>query len=177
MPVYLATVHSYRSWREDHPKGFIQHDDSWQPANPRLAAWRDDHAKQLPNFFPRERFSMLLDVAAEIAHEQIVRLHACSVTTTHVHQLVSFHEPECICQGAEHCHGDCPGRERVELVLTRYKRIAGCRLAKAADVRGRKWFSHGWNISPVRAREHFEYLVTTYLPKHEREGGLVRIVA
>ena len=176
MPVYLATVRSYRSWREGDPDGFVQHDQGLQPPSPKLASWRDEIANQLPTHFSCDRFEMLLDVVTEIALEKAVRLHGCCVTSTHVHQIISFRQPECICRNVEHCHRDCRGRQHVELVLTRYKRIAGYRLAKAVGVGGRKWFSHGWNISPVRTPEHMAYLLETYLPKHKEEGGVVRIV-
>ena len=41
MPVYLATVHAYGSWQEDHPKGFVQHGEGLKDPSPGLAAWRD----------------------------------------------------------------------------------------------------------------------------------------
>jgi hypothetical protein len=43
--VYLITAHAYRSWAEDHPKGYVQRDEGLKKTNPRLAKWRAQHSK------------------------------------------------------------------------------------------------------------------------------------
>jgi hypothetical protein len=51
----------------------------------------------------------------------------------------------------------------------------GQQLAKIGETTGRPWFSRGWDLTPVRNREHFDHLLDTYLPDHERfQGGIFR---
>lgn len=84
--------------------------------------------------------------------------------------------PSCQCgAAADHCRDDCPARRRAEAFATHVKRVGGYRLAKAAAMHGRKWFSHGWDVTPVRGRKHFNHLMHTYLPKHRDEAGIVRL--
>src|ERR1044071_8842865 len=86
MPVYLLTAHAYRSWREDHPKGYVQRRQGLKEPAPRLASWRANRAN-----FPEVRFDhpaqeLLHKVIIEIATERQLRLHACSTTPTHLHR-------------------------------------------------------------------------------------------
>ncbi|MDB5322896.1 MAG: hypothetical protein JWN40_4527 [Phycisphaerales bacterium] len=177
MPVYFLTVHAYRSWREDHPKGYIQRDEGLKEPAPRLAAWRANHAH-----FPEARFDptmqeLLHKVIQECAIEKQIKLHACSTTPTHVHPLISFQSPACTCgASAAHCHKNCPAKTRADDVTTRMKRKMGQQLAKLKQTSGRPYFSRGWDTRPVKNKKHFDYLVTEYLPKHEPEqAGIFRL--
>jgi hypothetical protein len=125
MPVYLMTSHAYRSWSEDHPKGFIQRDQGLQSTNDELAAWRAEHSNHEPAKFPREAQELLLDVVETIAAERKVRLHGASATQTHVHKLISFRSPACTCGASDHCNRGCPARTFAEEVITRMKRKMG----------------------------------------------------
>ncbi len=175
MPVYLVTCHAYRSWSEANPRGYVQRDEGLKPPSEKLARWRADHSGQPPMRFDDEQKRLLLDVVEELADEDGLTLHGASATATHLHKLVSFQSPMCSCGAADHCRKGCPARGCAEAFATHVKRVGGCRLAKAAAVRGRKWFSHGWDVTPVRGRGHFDHLVKVYLPGHRDEGGVVRI--
>jgi len=50
----------------------------------------------------------------------------------------------------------------------------GQMIAKTMETKDRPWLSRGWDLTPVRDREHFDFLVAKYLPKHEREEGIAR---
>ncbi len=175
MAVYLGTCHAYRSWDEDHPRGYVQRDGGLQEASEGMARWRGRQAKDEPARFSLKLQEVLHGVAVEIATERRVQLHAVSSTGTHLHELFSFRDPACTCGALEHCRAGCAARQAAEAFMTRLKRKMGQQLAKHEGTRGRRWFSRGWNLTPVRNRGHFEYLVGRYLPEHQsREGGIFR---
>lgn len=105
----------------------------------------------------------------------------------HIHLLVSFQEPKCTCpwrgatdvnppaQTKRYHPKTCPAWQKAHALATRYKRVAGGRLSRQTDQPGRKWFSRGEDISPIHDRQHFAHHLHTYLPRHKREGGTIRI--
>ncbi len=176
MPVYLMTTHAYGTWSEAHRSGYVQRDEGLNPPSERLAHWRRDQAKHGPAAFSPDLQAIILAVAEAIAKERDVTLHASTATKTHVHQLISFRGPACTCGAFGHCSAACPARAHAEAVLTRMKQKMGQAVAKHEGTKGRKWFSRGWDLTPVRDREHFDHHLATYLPKHAtREGGTVKI--
>jgi hypothetical protein len=175
MPVYLGTSHAYRSWDEDHPKGYMQRDEGLKPPSEGLQRWRSEHAKHEPMKFTVDQQRLLHEVVVMISEERLVRLHASATVTTHVHKLFSFRSPACTCGASEFCAPGCAGRQLAERFMTRVKQKMGQQLAKQADTSGRPWFSRGWDLTPVRDRAHFDHLIETYLPDHERfQGGIFR---
>ncbi|MEX0744410.1 MAG: hypothetical protein WD118_02310 [Phycisphaeraceae bacterium] len=191
MPVYLLTIHAYRSWSEDNPHGYVQRGRGLQPSNSRRARWRRDHARFPPFRFDGAAQQLAHRCAPAICNERDLRLHACATTATHIHTLASFPSPACTCGAATHCHRDCPARRAVEAFLRRLKRKFGQQLAQlqapsppattdgeAADPptpARRRYLSRGWDVTPVRDRPHFRHLVTTYLPEHEsQQNGIYR---
>jgi hypothetical protein len=171
MAVYLGTSPAYRSWEEDHPKGYIQRDEGLEPPSKRLRQWREDHAKHPAVIFSVEHQRMLHEIVVMIANERAVRLHATATVVTHIHKLFSFRSPACTCGASRFCAARCAGRKFAERFITRAKQKMGQRLAQMENTSGRPWFSRGWDLTPVRNREHFHYLMETYLPDHERKQG------
>jgi hypothetical protein len=45
MPVYHITLHAYRSWRPDNPRGYVHHTKGLLPPDPEAAKWYDANAK------------------------------------------------------------------------------------------------------------------------------------
>jgi hypothetical protein len=174
MPVYLFTVHAYRSWSEGNANGFIQHGDGLQAPNPALAEWRDDHASHEPARFDLADQDILHEILQVICKEKSCKLHAGATTLTHVHGLVSFTAPLCDCKGAEWCRRDCAVRICVEKCIIRLKQKMGQAMAKKHETNGRPYFSRGWDLTPIRRMPHFQYHIQTYLPKHDKEGGIFR---
>jgi hypothetical protein len=176
MPVYLCTTHAYRSWEEDHPNGYVQRDEGLKPPSENLRRWRSEHALHEPVRFSKELQSLIIDVVEHISIEKCARLHAVAATRTHVHSLISFRSPACICGVSEHCWRNCASRAFAEKFIIRAKQKCGQAIAQHQQTKGRPWFSRGWDLTPVRNKSHFDYLITTYLPKHEkRENGMLRI--
>jgi hypothetical protein len=174
MPVYLLTVHAYCSWSEDNPRGYVQRGEGLKAPDPDRAEWRRENAKHPPVRFDRAQQLLAHEVVCAITAEKSLRHHATSTTPTHVHTLASFKSPACTCGALAHCKDGCPARTLAERYLTRFKQKLGQQLAKAANTTGRPYLSRGWDISPVRERQHFDYLIAEYLPKHEKEEGIFR---
>jgi hypothetical protein len=175
MPVYLGTSHAYRSWSEAHPRGFVQRGEGLKQTNVRLATWRAEAAREAPARFSVDVQMICHRVVVEVAEEKEIQLYGVATVATHVHKLFGFRSPACICGAREHCLAGCPARKYAEDIITRMKQKMGQAIALREDVGKRKWFSRGWDLTPVRGREHFEYLMGRYLPEHEgRQGGVFR---
>lgn len=190
MPAVLVTPHAYRSWSEADARGYLQHGRGLQPTNDRLAKWREEHALQPPNRFDLPYHDLLHNLAADVCKAENVTLHAASVTPTHLHLLISFSDARCNCHVSEAADVNprphpqqprryhpktCPAWQRAHRLAVRLKRVAGGKLSTATAQPGRKWFSRGEDISPVRDRAHYTHHLQTYLPKHAAEGGTVRV--
>lgn len=156
MPVYLFTLHAYRSWRADNPRGYIQHDQRGvQPPNPQLSAHRESIAKHPAVTFRKRQRSLLLTSAVEIAGRRGWTLHAVAATTTHIHLLISWND-----------------QTDEKQVCTTLKRLLGLSLSKDTGTTGNHWFSRGQDAKRIADRKHLGHLVNTYLPKHKEQGGV-----
>jgi len=156
MPVYLFTFHAYRSWRPDHPKGFVKRGKGILPPDPEMARHYDDAATQPPVNFSDKHQHILIEGALDIASRREWRVHAVASEPTHVHFLISWHD-----ENASHTtwmH-----------VRDKLKSLLGMMLTQHfhPGERGHKWFVRKGSRKRVRDREHFEYLMKTYLPRHD----------
>jgi hypothetical protein len=174
MPVYLLTIHAYRSWSEGNTKGYVQRDDGLKPSSPNLASWREENSSHDPARFGMDDQQLLHEILVTVASERKCRLHAGATTPTHVHGLTSFLHPSCECDGAKWCRRGCGSRGYMEKFTTRLKQKMGQALAKKYQTNGRPYFSRGWDLTPIRRMPHFRYQIETYLPKHAKEGGIFR---
>ena len=157
MPVYLITAHSYRSWNADNPRGYVQRGRGIQPPDPEKAQRFDQLARQERVRFYLDLHPTIIDGCRDICHRRGWRLHQVVVVSSHVHALVSWRDRATTWHVA---------RDTI-------KRLLGWMLAKHTSLTGRKWFSRGGSRKRVRDRDHFNYLMTDYLPKHAmgRRGG------
>lgn len=152
MPVYFFTYHAYGSWMPDHPRGFAQEDEGYQPPNPELAdAYRGAAKFDAVEFDARtERF--LIEVARDVCSRRGWRLHGGATEPSHLHALVSW------CDGT-----------RWQDVRGKIKNILSLELSKRAGTLGRRWFVEGASRKRVIEQGHFDYLMQTYIPK--KHGG------
>jgi hypothetical protein len=88
MAVYHITLHAYRSWRADHPRGYTDRKHGVLPPDPEKAQEWDDRAKHLKVEFDRARQAVLITGAADIcgtSRMEITRswngLNACALST------------------------------------------------------------------------------------------------
>jgi hypothetical protein len=179
MPRYLLTLHAYRSWSEDHPRGYVQRRAGLKPPSPNLAHHRAAAADWPPVRFTREQQALLHHHARLIAKERNVCLHATCTTRTHLHVVLAFQSPACPCGAqTDYCHKPCPARQTAADFSTRLKRKAGQQLAIQAATAGtgRKYFSRGRDLKPIRTPDHLHHLLTHYLPRHVTEqAGTLRL--
>ena len=160
MPVALYTFHTYRSWSEANPRGYIQRGQPGvQQPNEGIARHRASRAIQPPMRLDGDLREQALRASLDACERRELILYAGSCTLTHLHLLVGIGSTE----------------RTLEDWARRLKRGIGFQLADVTGISGRKWFSRGWDIKRVEDRDHLTHLVEEYLPKHVAEGGVVRI--
>ena len=152
MPCYLFTLHAYRSWNADHPRGFVQEAGKIEPPNARLARFYNSRADQPRVLFGPSRQQILIWIIYDACMRRNWRLHAVATEPTHVHILVSWKSDE-PWRDVRHC----------------IKLLCSLMLGRKCGMRGRKWFVRMGSRKRVRDRAHFDHLVNRYLPKH---GGM-----
>jgi REP element-mobilizing transposase RayT len=157
MAVYLFTLHAYRSWNADNPRGFVKHDQGIQAPNVSRAKFYDSQASQEPVRFSREHQEVIAWIVADACGRRNWRLHGLVFEDTHVHTLVSWRE-----------------FQEWQAVRGKLKNLASLELGRYFDTPGWLWFASEGSRKRVRDRKHFEHLMNSYLPKHRglvwREG-------
>ena len=154
MPVFMLTFHAYRSWNVDR-RHVVRGEWGIKPPNEKLARHRDEIAGHDAARFDGEQQIVLRDMAIDACGRRDIRLHGGSVTPTHVHLLVSWRE-----------------ERDVGEICEKLKSVLGWALSKQRGGKGHRWFSRGEDTTPVERREHFDYVLGKYFPKHVKEGGI-----
>jgi REP element-mobilizing transposase RayT len=149
MAVYRITLHAYRSWRPDNPRGYVHHTDGLLPPDPEMAKWYDSHAKFGRMNFEREIQLLLTRETHAICQRRGWRLHGVGNEETHLHALISWKE-----------------FLKSSVVAGQLKGALSHHLGQQIGPAGRKWFSRGASEKCVLDQAHFTYLVETYLPSH-----------
>jgi REP element-mobilizing transposase RayT len=149
MAVYHFTLHAYRSWRPDHPRGYTKRGKGYQPPDPEQAKKYDERAKQDPAKFVLEAQRVIIRVSHEFCTERKFRLHAVGNEIGHVHLVMSW-------------RGFCHWHE----VMRRLKNILSMRLNRHFNCRGKRWFVRGASRKRVVSRAHLDRLLDKYLPDH-----------
>ena len=159
MPAFHFTLHAFRSWKEDNPRGCFQRGKPGiQKPNSKLAAHRDAVAKGDEVTFSREQMAVLLDAVLSTAERKNLYAHAAAATATHVHVVVHW--------------TDDRSADDVQAAL---KSGLGFCLSKDKGTTGNRWFSRGGAPEQVNDHAHLFHLLSDYLPKHATEqGGLFR---
>lgn len=160
MAVYHFTLHAYRSWNADNPRGYVKHNQGIQPADSARAEFYDSQASQEPMHFTNEHQQVISWIVADACARRQWRLHGLAFEPTHVHILVSWR-----------------GFQRWEKVRGKLKNLMSLELGKHFRTPGRHWFSGEGSRKRVRDRAHFDYLMGRYFPKHRgrvwREGDAI----
>lgn len=156
MPVYLFTFHAYRSWMPDRSAGYVRRGEGVMKPDPEIAKRYADRATAPPATFTPQVQAAILAELRDGAPRQDYRVHAVAVDPTHVHVVVSWADT----------HDPVRVRSGIKSSITR-------RLKQ--DCGGRPWLSKHGSRKRVKAKKHFDHLVTTYLPSHRglfwREGS------
>jgi len=150
MPFYHFTIHAYRSWRPDHPRGYTKKGEGYQPSDPKKARRYDDSAKQDAVLFDRQTQQEILTIAHTTCEEEGWRLEAAGFDESHTHLVVGWR-----------------GFVSWEEVDRRLKNLLVLKLNRNHETPGKRWFvrRHG---APRRVKneDHLNYLKDVYLPDH-----------
>jgi REP element-mobilizing transposase RayT len=152
MPAYHFTLHSYRSWNADNPRGYVRYGQGIQPPSKSVARFYDSRAKQSPVLFDRRHQSTITWIVWDACRHRDWRLHCVAFEPSHVHILVSWRS-----------------NDEWRIIRRKLKNLVSWALAKESAIEGRRWLVRKGSRKRVRDRGHFNYLVSNYLPKH---GGL-----
>ncbi|MCZ6851853.1 MAG: hypothetical protein O7F17_09450 [Planctomycetota bacterium] len=161
MPVYLLTLHAYRSWRPDHPRGYVRQGEGILPPDAEMAAQYDRNATHRQVTFDKELQQILVEGTCDICDRRDWRLHYVATEPTHIHALVSWLDDTLDWKFAHDT----------------LKRLLGMMLAQHTRTKGRKWFVRKGSRKRVRDCGHFEYLMNEYLPKHRGRRWSERVAA
>ncbi len=148
MPCYLFTYHAYRSWMPDRRQGYVRRHEGILPRDLKMAAQYEENAKFAEIRFTSAVERSIIETLCEASSHIACRLHYVATDISHVHVLVSW----------------IGEREREQLRNSLKKAATISLKHKYGD---RPWFSEGASRIRVRTSAHFEYLVSTYLPKHD----------
>ncbi len=150
VPVYLLTFHAYRSWRPDHPKGYVRQGEGILPPDTEMATQYDRNATRPQVTFDNNLQEILVEGTRDICERRDWRLHYVATEPTHMHALISWTD----------------GELDWKFVHDTLKRLLGMMLAQQTQTKGRKWFVRKGSRKRVRDQAHYEYLMNEYLPKH-----------
>ena len=159
VPVYFFTYHAYRSWMPDHKRGFVKEGEGYLPPNPKLAKAYRDVAKFPPVEFDHDTEKLLIEVAQDVCGRRDWHFHGGATEPSHFHALVSWR-----------------GNHRWQDVRGKIRNILSLELSKRAGTTGRPWFVQKASRKRVRDRDHFDYLMKTYILKKHRGWRWTEIV-
>jgi hypothetical protein len=149
MPVYLFTIHAYRSWNADHRRGYVRRGEGVRATDVVRATQYDHSATQPPMHFSARHQQVMLAMTFDACQRRDWRLHCFASEPTHIHLLVSWKQYQ-------------PWQD----VRAKLKNLLSWQLGRQFQQRGRRWFVGDGSRKQVVDRKHFDYLMGTYLPHH-----------
>jgi hypothetical protein len=157
MPVYHFTLHAYRSWRPDHPRGYTKRGEGYQPPDPEQAKRYDERASQDAAKFVKEVQILIIRISHDFCERRKMRLHGVGNEEGHTHIVLSW-------SGFSSWHE----------VMRRLKNVLATELNRHFNTPGKRWFVRGGSRKQVKNRPHLNRLLDKYLPDHPglfwREG-------
>ena len=157
MPVYLFTLHAYRSWMPDRPRGYVRKGKGILPPDRDMARRYAARAQGPPLSFDHSAQSAFLCAAHDACNHHSWRLHCVATDPTHLHILLSW-----------------SGFLDWKTARNRLKNSLSYLVNKAMNCAGRRWFALQGSRKRVTDMRHFNYLIEVYLHKHRgvywREG-------
>lgn len=150
MAVYHFTIHAYRSWRPDHPRGYTRKGNGYQRPDTEMAEDYDEAASQPAVIFDDAIQREILVLAHQICEEEGWRLEGAGFDESHTHLVVSWHH--------------FVSWEKVD---QRLKNLLSLKLNRRRGITGKRWFVRRHSAPrQVLDRAHFDRLLKNYLPDH-----------
>lgn len=147
MPCYLFTYHAYGSWMPDRSRGYIKRGRGILPP--------DSHMHRL--------YTMAMQESAVEFDESLQRQVIAALLESESPQRFDLHFV-----ATDATHANVPVAWRDEREPLRMRGLVKGSLTRAINaVFGRRtWFAESASRKQVKDRRLYEYLVTTYLPRH-----------
>jgi hypothetical protein len=150
VPVYHFTIHAYRSWRPDHPRGYTRYAQGYQPSDSERAEEYDAAASQDAVEFDHRIQRIVLSLAASICEREGWRLELFGADPSHLHIVVSWRR-----------------YQRWEEADRRLKNLLALHLNRTNRTPGKRWFVRRHSAPrQVKNSKHFARLKDDYLPDH-----------
>ncbi len=147
MAVYLFTLHSYGSWLPDRARGYTRRGEGVLPKDEKMAGYYRDQMNTAVVRFDRSIQSQMIKAITTHCELKSYKLYHVATDPTHVHVLIGW-----------------DGYVKWKSVRRALKQSISRRLNEHFDKR--RWFAREGSRKQVKDRQHFDYLVTTYLPSH-----------
>lgn len=147
MPCYLFTYHAYGSWLPDHVRGYVHRGQGVLAPDQHMAELYRANLKGHAVRFTAALQRRIIEAALEACGCQQLRCHCIATESTHIHILASWNSHR-------------------TWVLAR-KQIRRNITERLNQLKQRpNWFSKSPSRKRVQDRTHFDYLISTYLPRH-----------
>ena len=147
MPVFFFTFHAYLSWLPDRGQGYVRRGKGILPPDAELAGRYRRDARESAVTFDAVIQRVLIEELLVAERFQKFRLETAGTDPSHLHVLVSWRDDR----------GWDQLRNSIRSSLTRRLNMEFGR---------REWFVEGASRKHVKTKEHFDHLVTTYVPDH-----------
>ncbi len=147
MPCYLFTYHAYGSWLPDHDKGFVLRKKGIQSTDIALAKTYRQRMQETEVTLSETHQQAAIEAIRNATKHIACRLYIVVTDPTHIHMLTSWRD-----------------EKTWQQKRNSYKRAIT--IALKTEYEKRTWLSEGSSRKQIKDREHFEYLITQYLPKH-----------
>jgi hypothetical protein len=147
MPCYLFTYHGYGTWLPDQRRGYVKRGKGILPPDEPMAERYRGNLKQAVVRFDERVQRLVIEESLTACEHQKLRCHFIATDRTHIHVLVSWKTDR-----------------TWEVVRAKLRESLSRKLNR--EIERKEWFSKSPSRKRVRDRNHFDYLVTTYLPKH-----------
>jgi REP element-mobilizing transposase RayT len=152
VPLYHFTLHAYRSWNADHPKGYIQRGElGIKPPDAKRAKQRNYLAKHPAFLFDEADQQFLIGAVRQAAARRKWEVYGGVVIPTHMHAVVGWQ--------IVNLHPDA-----AQALL---KRSLGFLLAQRHGTQGKPYFSRGGEPERVKDTKHLAWLLDSYFPRHK----------
>lgn len=147
MPCCLFTYHAYGSWLPDRQQGYVKRGQGILPQDMlKHRLYAKAMTEEIVNF-SSEHQRCVIESLIKSQTPQRFELHGIATAPTHLHALLAWRD------------------ERNVVAMRGLVKGSVSRALNSAFLR-RTWLSEGGSRKQVRTREHFDYLLTVYLPKH-----------
>jgi len=147
MPCCLFTYHAYGSWLPNRQQGYVKRRQGILPQDMQKHRLYANAMTEETATFYSEHQRCAIETLIKSQTPQRLELHSVATDPTHLHALLAW-------------------RDERNIVAMRGLVKGSISRGLNVGMQHRTWLSDGGSRKQVRNREHFDYLMTVYLPKH-----------